>query len=93
MNDEAVVEVVAVLLLYHVQLLESQVHVEDGLNTIDDLTEIIINEFQELHAIFSCPFIRKMTPQNCSKHFRELLFHPRFGRYSMTIMIFSTFPL
>ena len=42
MNDEAVVEVVAVLLLYHVQLLESQVHVEDGLNTVDDLTEIII---------------------------------------------------
>ena len=42
MNDEAVVEVVAVLLLYHVQLLEPQVHVEDGLNTVDDLTEIII---------------------------------------------------
>ena len=41
-NDEAVVEVVAVLLLYHVKLLESQVHVEDGLNTIDDLTEILI---------------------------------------------------
>ena len=41
-NDEAVVEVVAVLLLYHVKLLEPQVHVEDGLNTIDGLTEIII---------------------------------------------------
>ena len=41
-NDEAVVEVVAVLLLNHMQLLEPQVHVEDGLNTVCDLVEILV---------------------------------------------------
>ena len=41
MNDEAVVEVVAVLLLYHVQLLESQVHIQDGLRRgRNDLSEL-----------------------------------------------------
>ena len=44
MNDEAVIEVVAILLLYHVQLLETQVHVEDGLKTVYDLLEILIKE-------------------------------------------------
>ena len=39
-NDEAVVEVVAILLLNHMQLFEPQVHVEDGLNTFCDLIEI-----------------------------------------------------
>ena len=42
MNDEAVVEVVAVLLLNHMQLLEPQVHVEDGLNRVCDLVEILV---------------------------------------------------
>ena len=41
-NDEAVVEVVAVLLLNHMQLLEPQVHVEDGLNRVCDLVEILV---------------------------------------------------
>ena len=41
MNDEAVVEVVAVLLLYHVQLLESQVDIQDGLSRVgNDLSEL-----------------------------------------------------
>ena len=52
-NDEAVIEVVAVLLLYHVQLLEAQVHVEDGLKTVYNLTEIVIEEVWQWHTIFS----------------------------------------
>ena len=51
MYDEAVVEVVAILLLYHVQLLETQVHVEDGLKTVYDLLEILIKE--AWHSILS----------------------------------------
>ena len=89
-NDEAVIEVVAVLLLYHVQLLEPQVHVEDGLKTVYNLTEIVIEEVWQRLTIFSRsrPI---MNPIDRYKFLLEILrdikSHPRFGRYSMTIML------